>query len=102
MSNYKETNISGTKWTRAKRIIIENPKDQIASILINEEDVIEFDTKETIIPSTSLYETFSDPSKSFNLLNPTDDSIIGSATYQEVYIMLYSLYIYLANQRDNT
>ena len=36
MPNYKESNVSGTKWTRASQVIVNNPIDGVPSITFKE------------------------------------------------------------------
>lgn len=99
MPNYSETTIDGTSWLRASRILIKNGKNTTPSIHIVEEKVISVEGKELLIPSSELHEQF-DPVKTFNLLNSSTGEVVGTATYQDVYEMLYSVYIHLATLRD--
>jgi hypothetical protein len=101
--NYKESTISGSKWQRAATIVFYNPHEGIPSVTFNEEEIAVFGTGDTYAKSTgTLSAQFTDPSVQFNLLNPADNTtVIGSATYQDAYVMLLSLYLHLANLRDN-
>ena len=99
--NYKETSVSGSKWQRAATIVFYNPHAGVPSVTFNEEElaVVGEDTYTKSVGTLSAQ--FTDPSVSFNLLNPADNTtVIGSATYQDAYVMLLSLYLHLANLRD--
>jgi hypothetical protein len=105
MANYKESQVSGTSWTRSYRVELENPLNDIPRIIFAEEDVYlingETVTKEIIRhPVYSAQDNLSDPTVAFDILSPVDDSVVGTATYQDVYVLLYSLYQALAIRRD--
>lgn len=102
MPNYKETNIQGTSWLRASRITIKNPKNEIPHLYITEEKVINTQEGEILTNCGELFEMFtpSNANTQFNLLNSSSGEITGTATYQDVYEMLYSVYIHLATIRD--
>jgi hypothetical protein len=101
MPNYNETNVTGTKWTRSNQVRIRNPLDGIPTATFMEEEVVNLDNGERITQRASgVSERLIDPSVSFNLLNPEDDSVIGTMTYGQVYAALYSLYRKLAAERD--
>ena len=42
------------------------------------------------------------PEEEFNLINPTDGSVIGIVKYQDVFVILHSLYISLDTPRDTS
>ena len=99
MADYKADKISG--WQRAKKVTIVNEYGEIPRMHFTEEIIVNADT--TIVKKDvgEIVETFSDPSVTFPLISPIDDSVIGEATYGQVYAILYSLYRDLANKRDN-
>ena len=102
MSNYNESNISGTQWTRASQVRIHNPLGGTPSIQFKEENVINADGKNIITRGGTLTDKLVDPSLVFNLLNPADGTVVGTATYGEVYAILNSLYRHLASIRDES
>lgn len=100
--NYKETTVSGSKWQRAATIVFYNPHEGIPSVTFNEEELAVVGSEVYQKQVGTLSAQFTDPSISFNLLNPGDNTtVIGSATYQDAYVMLLSLYLHLADLRDN-
>ena len=102
MSKYKEENLTGQKWVRSNRVTVLNPYDGAPVITFSEEEVaLLSDGRSVNTPVGNLQKTFDDPIGSFDLLNPVDGSVIGSATYQDVYVILHSLYIWLAQERDS-
>jgi hypothetical protein len=102
-TNYQESTVAGTKWKRANTIAISNPLNQLpnASISFSEEEVIQLGTDDYIKKETGvLSEQFSNI-VSFDILNPTTGAVVGSMTPLELYVALYSLYMYLAQERDS-
>jgi hypothetical protein len=94
-----ETPLTGTVMKRCKRILIENPLSGIPSLSAIEELVIKDDTSKVLFTSQSglVADSFSDPAVTFDLLNPADDSVLATKTYQDLYVMLYSIYRHLSN-----
>ena len=102
MPNYKESQISGDSWVRAKRVILENPLGGAPSATFIEEQVISTAGGDVKLPVEGpvLTDSMTDPTTTFNLLNPADDSVIGTMNYGELYIAVYSLHRHLAAIRD--
>lgn len=102
MSNYKETSISGSKYQRAKAIIIQNRLDGEKKITFIEELVKIFDNETVKIDVGSVSEKFDETNitEQFNLINPVDGSVISTMTYQDAYVVLFSLYNHIAMKRD--
>lgn len=99
-NNYKSTNISTESWCRSNKVVIENELNQVPMISFTEEEVLVVNGKKLVLGGALLQENMTDPSKTFDLLNPETDEVVGSATYMQVYVMLYSLYKTLALARD--
>jgi hypothetical protein len=104
MADYKEQLVTGEikKWQRSHKAIISNPYNGVPFIVFHEEEKTILPNGETIskeLPA-SLKESLIDPDKTFDLLHPVTDQVIGTAKYQDIYIVLYSLYKMLAIQRD--
>lgn len=104
MANYKEGAVTGTNWTRSCRVVIDNTFGQIPTILFSEENVFAFGDeyihRAKTHPDETLVENFSDVGKTFDLVHPETDQVLGSASYMEFYVTLYSLYMHLAKERD--
>ncbi len=82
--NYKETAVVGQKWTRARRVLIENPSDSPATILLVEEDVINIGDRKISELSGNLSTTF-DPADPLHLA---------------IYEKINELYVLLREARD--
>ena len=82
--NYKQATVAGEKWTRAARLLVENPLNGRPSILFVEEEAINFGGK-TI---TNL---------SGNLSTQFDEN---NALHLSIYAKLDELYILLREERD--
>jgi hypothetical protein len=103
MSNYKEQVIQGeySEYQRSSKVIITNELGQLPIVDFMEEVVATLPSGVKIVTKrTKCDDTFSNPVEEFNLLNPTDDTILGTAKYQDIYVILYSLYRHVANKRD--
>lgn len=101
MPNYRESSITaGTVWRRSYEVIIKNNYNEIPEITFNEEEIV--DTGTTILnkPVSHIHKMMDDPSVTFNLLHPITGDVLGTATYQDAYVMLSSLYQALAAERD--
>lgn len=98
-----------TVFTRAVQILINNSVDPTVppTIRFFEEKVaVDSDDNETSLGTdgSQLSATYDDSTRgtSFDLLDPSDNSVTGSQTYEQLYITLYSLYNALAAERDQT
>ena len=102
MANYQESTVTGTTWKRCNKIEIRNPyQGQKLAIFLEEEVTSLTDGRVIQEPSTNIQEPFSDPTKEIVLLNPeTGQPLNNTITYQDVYVILYSLYMQLAIARD--
>ena len=98
---YKPTAIATQSWFRSNKVIIENELNTVPVICFNEEEVLEVNGKKVVLSEGRLFARMDDPTKTFNILHPDTDAIIGTAAYQDVYILLYSLYKSLALERDS-
>ena len=102
MANYKEENISGTKWTRCNKLVINNP--YLGDKIINffEEEITEINGSYINNKADGINLIFNDPSKIINIINSTTGVSTGNTiTFGEIYEILHSLYIQLATERDS-
>jgi hypothetical protein len=102
MANYQETSVVGTAWQRCYKVELRNPiqGDKLAIFL--EEEAIDLGNGKMIVePKGALQESFSDPSRVINILDPVTGLPTGEEImYQDLYNILYSLYMQLAVARD--
>lgn len=99
--NYKETNLSGTSWTRCRCVTIVNPLTGGApTAYFQEEKVISIDGAQTTVDAGSCGKAFN-AGDAIPLLDPTTSNPTGSTvTHAELYAILYSLYMQTATARD--
>ena len=103
MTNYLETNVSGTSWKRCADITIRNPLNSIPSAIFIEEKVINIDTDTFKQNDGTCFVEFDPTSGTFPVLDPSTGQPTGDiATHQELYRLLYSLYMQTALTRDLT
>jgi hypothetical protein len=102
MANYKESNVTGVTWQRCHRIDIRNPYEEPKFAVFLEEEVTELANGKIVkTPVGQILGEFTEPSTVVNLINPeTGDPLNSSVTYQDIYVILHSLYIKLATERD--
>ena len=101
--NYKETTVTGASWVRANSVTVHNPLGGTGTIRFNEERVIVIDGGRKIFePVGSVQERLTEDkrSKVFALKHPETLEVVGQATYEQVYLLLHSLYLHLAAERD--
>lgn len=103
---YKKTQIGDvTTYVRPYQTISTGPLNGLNSMTIFEEQV-------TILPDASvqnaplgtpeLQVTITDPNQVFNVVNPVTGAVTGTLTFAQLKIQMYSLYLYLAAQRDQS
>lgn len=104
MANYQETAESGTSWVRATSVHIHNPLGGTPSISFEEEQVLVVGDKTfrngygNMV--NRLHKTF-DPSGFINLRHPVTGQLIGqTVTHEQLYVLLHSLYMEMAEARD--
>lgn len=102
MSDYRETSVAGTSYTRGRSLYFENPLNSTPSLLIREETVINLTDRMITEHSGEIRKVVDDLSVSFPLRNPQTNEVIegASMTYQDLYVGLFSLYWHLALERD--
>ena len=100
--NYKETTVAGASWVRANSVTVHNPLGGTGTIRFNEERVIVLEDRTISEPVGYVQEslTADKRSKVFDLKHPDTLEVVGQATYEQVYLLLHSLYIHLAAERD--
>ena len=102
MSNYKETEVTGTTYVRCNFIEIQNPINQTPTVSFSEESVVVLgeDKILTIPISQPLHVTF-DPMKSISVIDPETLLPTGETVLMaEIYVLLFSAYIAEATARD--
>lgn len=104
MANYKETTVSGTSYVRAREVTVSNNLDGYRGIMFAEEQVSVLGDKVMRENTGALHQEFTPENSltAFPLLDPeTNEPTGATATFQDVYIALFSLYYYLTQQRDS-
>lgn len=102
MANYNETAGTGTMWTRCYKIVIENPYIGLQKVAqFFDEDVVVINNRIIQKQSRLIQKTF-DSSSTIQLRDPQTGQLTGETiTHQELYNILYSLYIQSAMERDS-
>ena len=92
--------VQGSKWLRSNAVTIRNEYGLAPTIIFEQEVMATFTdgTIKSLGGTHSISESFTNPTEEFNLLNSSDGTIIGTSTYQNVYILLASLYAHIANK----
>lgn len=101
MANYKETDVAGTKYRRAKKVTVDNPLNGVVTIKFFEEDVINIGDEAVTNDVGLVSDSLINPAEAYTLYHPQTGAVIGMATYEQLYVMMYSLYFHLASKRDN-
>lgn len=106
-SNYNESSIAGTRWRRSFRVQIDNPYGAAPRALFHEEECISLAGGELMRQNVGTLPVAFDQSKEINLINPWTgepltnvEGVQQKATHLEIYIILHSLYIQSAIERD--
>jgi hypothetical protein len=95
-------------YTRAGSILVHNPRPDeamVPSITFNEEHVVDgmhAPGQLEVLPSARL-RVEATPEKlaeSFNLIHPETGDVIGTATWADLQVLLFSAYLHTAAERD--
>lgn len=104
-NQYNKSESVGTSWLRARRVIFENKYQRHPCVRFTEEEVVNLGDKVTARDNAILevnIENEEDFNSEFSLYHPeTGEKLEQTATYGDLNILLYSLYINLAVERDN-
>lgn len=98
------TTITTTTFDHSHKVTIDNPLNGTPTIRFTEQTVQRRDGVETVLgPKGFLEEALTDANatEEYNLIDPTTGTILGTTTYQNLFIQLYSLYFHLGTKRDN-
>ena len=112
MANYKETSVSGESWVRCRSVTINNPlpgkgefdsatQERLGAVAyFQEEKIVSIDGTQIAIDVGACRKAF-DPEAVITLLNPdTGDPTGATVTQGDLYVILYSLYMQTALERD--
>ena len=102
MPNYNETTTTGTMWTRCNQIIIDNPYAALQkSCRFLEENVVHIGDNIVNSQRGFMRKVFN-PNEVITIRDPVTGEPTGqTATHQELYNLLYSLYMQSALERDS-
>lgn len=100
MADYRQSQVSGTKWRRCCGIDVYNPFGKQGQVNFREQDLVLIDDKAVQI-GTGNIATQVDMKKTFPLINPeTGEATDKFVSHAEVYVILYSAYLAEAAERD--
>ena len=112
MAEYREAAVEGTSRVRARAMRFNNPLDGLPSVYIEEERVTVLNGQNIITDCAGVMgsgelpvisEPMMDLETAFALRDPVTGALDASgatATYGQLYVLLYSLYWHLAEARD--
>lgn len=99
--DYKESTITGTQWTRSHVVVVNNDYGKTPKITFGEETRVAIG-ETSIQASTGAVMCDFNAEATFPMLDPTTNLPTGNTvSHEALYAQLYSLYMYLANLRDN-
>jgi hypothetical protein len=102
MANYNETTVAGSTWTRCSSVYISNVYESVPSITFGEQQLIVLENQTPLVVNTNnSCSALFDPNGIITVLDPATGSPTGqTVTQQQLYDILYSLYIATAAERD--
>lgn len=104
MPDYNQQQVAGTSWQRCGCIIIVNPRPHLGvpAVTFVEEQVMVLDGEEIIRPLGNLVEPFTseNAAEEFAVRDPATDEVVGTCSYQRLYVLLASAYRHVAEKRD--
>lgn len=97
--NYRET-ANNTSWQRCGTVHIYNPLEGTKTCRFDEETVVQVGSRVVCAPESYITKDF-DPEAVIPLLDPATGAPTGqTTTHGQLYLILYSLYIQTALERD--
>jgi hypothetical protein len=100
MPDYRQETGTANAWRRASTITIHNPLGGTPSIVFHEEDAVEVNGKKFRASNAAQVTGFFDPAATFPLVHPLTGDVIGTGSQMEFQVLLHSLYLKLAGDRD--
>lgn len=101
MSNYQQTQAPGTAWRRCHKVILDNPVNGARTALFLEQEVATVGER-TIASEAGFCKSDFDPEAMLLIRNPeTGEPTGGYVTQGYLYLLLHSLYLAVAEQRDS-
>jgi hypothetical protein len=102
MINYKESTVAGSVYQRCRYVQIDNTLNAVPKMYCLEEEVIIIPDREPMRRDVSSIDLIFDPTSAIELINPETGEKLGSTvTHKELYVILHSLYIQAAANRDS-
>lgn len=102
MANYKEEQLNGAKWQRCNAVHITNSYGVTPHIIFGEEQIVLVEGSPPIrININSQCVAAFNAQSVINIINPLTGEMTGAQyTHQQLYEILYSLYVDTALKRD--
>lgn len=101
---YRKTSVGdATTFVRPYQTISNGPLNGPNALTIFEEQITVLPDASTVrsdLGTPELEKTITDPNEVFNVVNPVTGAVTGTLTFAQLKIYMYSLYLYLAAQRD--
>lgn len=98
--NYKSNTETGEVYTRCFNLTVNNPLNAVPTVNMMEETVFSIAGKTITQPGRFLTKTFV-PTQTVELVDPETGVPLGqSITHQELYVMLFSLWLATAKEHD--
>ena len=99
--NYKQINVTGLSYRRAKSVRIDNPVNQAPTIFFIEEQVTTLASGEILSKEVDQLRVVYDPLADIAILDPDTGLPIGETlSHAQVYQYLFSAYMAAATARD--
>ncbi len=101
---YKNETIGdATTYIRPYQTISTGPLNGPNSMTIFEEKIVilsDASVQKIPLDTAELQVTITDPTESFDIVNPTTGEVTGTMTFAQLKVQMYSLYLHLAALRD--
>lgn len=100
---YKETEGQASVKVRCKKIDIYNPREGLKAAIFYPEKVATLPDGSVVTQGMEeLREDYSGhETESFDLVDPSTGSVVGTATYNDLYAMLLSAYLHADKKKEN-
>ena len=101
MSDYRQQQAAALTWRRAVEVTVTNRLNAVPMMGFIEEDVVQVGDRSFIQPVPGALGVPFNPAGSIALVNPETGAPLGATvSHQELYVILYSVYLKAAQDRD--
>ena len=101
--DYQFKEITGESWVRSYELICNNRLGTLRTATFREEQAVNVGDSTMTQALGQVTETFDEgnATEAVDLVHPDTGVVLGQTTYEQVQLVLHSMYLHMAKKRDN-